>query len=1682
MPREKFEKPTSKSREAIEKFNAKGKTKAEIFNKNKVGKDKGIPKKKNEEKKETKTELVHIVATSPEDFRAKENEYRIDPEKEGNFANRQKVEFIGSEKQKEEYETEELSRKREFYSSENVSDAMLNEFEKYYQNKKDSALNEDDKEEAEKNLFFIERERKERENSKKLEGGVNKLVEGIERYEKNKSEEEQKRNFYAYKGMTDKVLDDLENFYQRKTVNEKEIVEKEKAEVELTFIKEEKYKRINNKKTKGAALGGLVEDLRQNIETGGQEARKSKEEKIKIYQKVPTGHLMNSIYKYYQDMEKFAVTEAEKEEAREHIAIIEEEVKKRGQAIYEKTLDNLVKDTLARGESRTEKGEMYASEGVSDSMLEYFEKYYTKKTTEQLEEKEKQDAEDNLFAIKEEKKRRKEKRAEIESINKEYDPKIEASTLELEALLREDEENEKLIRELRGEPETEKPATDMESREVKEQVYLDRMNALNEQLEIAKEAGDIAEVARLKSDLLKAEREYGEFTKEETPAKGEEETPVESPETDTEQDINDFIESLNIQGLISPEFNDLNQAQKLLVLQTLKNRIIDIVKSDAKTQYSRELREKMAKGTSKNILSRMGRWTKNTWVGMKEGTKKDITLKNIESDIFKEMSATEEGKKNIADNLNRLVNINKDRNINIGAEGKPVISFINLEDATSAGEKLAIERYNEAANDFRQIPDEWGLESKKVLSGEQKRFASKHRKEYEKAKASYENAKAELLNLRINIKKENPGKVFTEMTQMDFLLKQDQLLNTHPEVEEIFDHLGDKAGTEEYKQKRIAFVKNFVGGPKVANQVAFGVGFGLRAGSKVLTGLAAKYGIISATAATWTVGVAAPVLGGAIGSWRGILRGRTLIREKEMAARHGAKDKEKSRVATVDATHLDRQLNELIQKIKNETYFDDEKEKDKDKAREKYIALLSARIAHTQGKMGKGEVNYGDANNSLNNTSNLMDTLSEALVLKQMLDKDTETEVNERVNHMLKLAGQGIHDRTTTEKRKFLAKQILKGAKWGATMGLAGYGVKTALDATGGTEWISDKIHDAKEAVGYYNVKEFLGIDHSTTILDTNGAIRTMTPDGKTIIFPKNIHDKIVIIDHDGKISTEDPIITKNPITGAMEVKSSTGATETISPNQDSIVIKTPGGDQALIRKSINSNGDSVQKVIQPNGEMIETTKTPDGEVKNSVTSPDGKEVVTTNPDGTKEVIHREIKGDKQIETTTDEKGKVIHQEEKPYTKPKTEPAEQNDTTNTGKQIQKTETGNNQTQETESGEQADTTPETKTSAGDRLITDEFSIKLGENGAPKNLENAFSEISANRLELNGNTIDEEFATKSLNMGANLVALSEGKGVIGIDPEDFKNAVSVHDGMIEVKDHDAFNKILAKLQEHADQAWNDGTLQSKGGAMSFIGNKSSGTWLKIAHGEGMHQAPDGTSTGIEGHPEATDVKDFSQSDMVLKAKISAEDLNSGTNIPSEELVDANGVNISKLRPTTPELADVDEPEETITKLNPKTFAGFPADKMPNEIYQDVAVSPKELAQVMKLEEHNIHKLFKGSKGREIWEKIKVEKTPAKEILTMKENGEKLLAYRPTEILGKGKVGMMSPEQTDAEIGLDYKPIDPDYKPLAGHLSRLQKISGLHPIEKNLLQSDETVEKFMIRAMKKILKMGRIDEVKL
>lgn len=491
---------------------------------------------------------------------------------------------------------------------------------------------------------------------------------------------------------------------------------------------------------------------------------------------------------------------------------------------------------------------------------------------------------------------------------------------------------------------------------------------------------------------------------------------------DAAEEVATFVKDFGIEGLLPEGFKDLTPAQQLLIIRNLKSRIIDIVGSNAKTQYSAEFRGKGI-GIFKKIK---GSFTKAS------------DLKRAEADVFKKLLESDEGKAHISGELIQLTNLTKERKVVIGEGGKPEVEFVNPEDFEGVTKDMAQE-FNRAANTFREMPYEWG------------QGKGKNKEDYDKAKGDYEHAREKILAIRS--RKNGEASAVTEIIQFDSIIKLEQIITTHPEVAAEFERI---AKTTDGK-KIIANGKALFGTGSAALNVGLAVGgYGLKAANTTLniaTGLSGAAGI-----------------GAIVGGVRGFFRGKTELREKDVESRHGKKDSGKTRKAVVDTNHLIQRLEKVTKSLEN---ADAEPDVSRTGAQRKVTKadLLKVRIEHVVGKIERGEVDFGDANSALKNQADLMLALNNAVALSLV----HESKNKEALEKTLSGVSEGVNEKIKSRRNWFVAGRVAKAAAFGAGAASIGYAVRYAVENWGW--WEDGGSQDAPQGATRENWEYNVGKD-----------------------------------------------------------------------------------------------------------------------------------------------------------------------------------------------------------------------------------------------------------------------------------------------------------------------------------------------------------------------------------------------------------------------------------------------------------------------------------------------------------------------------------------------------------------------------------------------------------------------------
>ena len=492
------------------------------------------------------------------------------------------------------------------------------------------------------------------------------------------------------------------------------------------------------------------------------------------------------------------------------------------------------------------------------------------------------------------------------------------------------------------------------------------------------------------------------------------------PAKTPEEEVADFISEFNLKELLPPGFADLNEAQALKVVQDLKQRIVDIVKTDAQTQYSEYLKTEMAKYVrpETHVLLRT-----LDLIGEKvtKAAKKETDFKNLEGKVFAELKNSEEGKKLIAENLATLVETNKGRGIQMW-HGKPFVTYV----ATSWDKHLQLTeeeksnygRFNGAAMKYASLPYEWGQEAKGA-----------HKKEYDKAKAEYEQARDEILKIKASRETPgNKGQAMLEMLKMDNELQMEQLLHTHPEFEKALSDFEKGAGGKEWLKTGGSFLNTITGGGKVTvtNKLIFAGGYG----AKMLAT------IIGGSAASTTALVAAPLVGATVGGLRANIRAKDTLSERGKSARHGQKDESAEAANVVDAEKLSSRLADTMQAFSKASSPEEQK---------KLLDQIKRRIEFTRQKIEGGLVNFGDAKTALSKQFDLVNNLNQALVVSASLEQTTRKDIDARVERFLSYQ-EGKIEKAQGE---FIKTQTWRGIFLGTGAAFAGYGLRNLGEHSG---------------------------------------------------------------------------------------------------------------------------------------------------------------------------------------------------------------------------------------------------------------------------------------------------------------------------------------------------------------------------------------------------------------------------------------------------------------------------------------------------------------------------------------------------------------------------------------------------------------------------------------------------------
>ncbi|HWA32451.1 MAG TPA: hypothetical protein VG694_03310 [Candidatus Paceibacterota bacterium] len=566
----------------------------------------------------------------------------------------------------------------------------------------------------------------------------------------------------------------------------------------------------------------------------------------------------------------------------------------------------------------------------------------------------------------------------------------------------------------------------------------------------------------------------------------EEKKPQELGET-----VDKFLKRYGLDDRVPERFKSLSEEQKLFVIQNLQKRMLDIVTEGAETQYSDYIKKKMASETDpKSKLHAFIKAIKKAPKSAGEAWKKESEMQRLRQEAFAELINTDEGKKLVDEDMARLTDGIKDYRVYHDKTDNTVkYYYLNVMNFNRYEEDTVL-RFNKAANAFREIPWEWSQQKRRPKW--MKLIDEGKRRKYEKAKKEYEDARNDVLYIKTQ-KETEKGKAIEEMGRIDGFIQWQQLSNTHPEFEKEMEDISRGPGRKE-NLKTLGKLGNILTLKNNTNRALVAAGFLARRG--VRGAAAASQLNILAYAGTAAVG-------GVVGGIRGRIRAMEELKKKSKEARYG-----KNRVATgkiamnisqlrkqleearkngdkngakkirksideqerqrslrrkgelgsvVDVAHLTRRFETLTAELEGsfvedpaEEFMEPEERKKIKEQKEKRLALLVASIEHAQGKIERGEVNFGDAKSIMANQFNFVSSLNKAMVLKESLADKNNREIKKKIDNLISSRAKSIKSGMEEERKKFISKQIKKGVLVGAGAATLGYVLRYVMEGMPG--------------------------------------------------------------------------------------------------------------------------------------------------------------------------------------------------------------------------------------------------------------------------------------------------------------------------------------------------------------------------------------------------------------------------------------------------------------------------------------------------------------------------------------------------------------------------------------------------------------------------------------------------------
>ncbi|MFA6194631.1 MAG: hypothetical protein WC719_02715 [Patescibacteria group bacterium] len=506
-----------------------------------------------------------------------------------------------------------------------------------------------------------------------------------------------------------------------------------------------------------------------------------------------------------------------------------------------------------------------------------------------------------------------------------------------------------------------------------------------------------------------------------------------------------------------PGFSELTQAQQALVYDGLKQMSLVEVKSRAQEDFKESMKEK---GFFGRIF-------------------KGLTKKyNIAQEEKKEAAYVKRGGLALhQSNLEELTGMISALKIDATIEnGQVKVNYLKTKEALSAEQNETLKEFNDVADRFSKLPQEWSL----------KTASQKERGEYQYLSALYEAHKADALEV---LKVGGSDKsALLEMHKTDYQIKMMQFLAAHPEIDKEFSKIEHQSA-----------LKKMISGEAAARGSYMAGGFAVR---HTLVGLIGLGGLPVAAASF----VAAPLAAAGIGAWRGRDRAKTSLVEKDIA---GRKTNEPVKITNVGRIRKEivNSLKDLVpaeyalnpqdwyqaaaseeekkryDKLQREyqivmNVYEDQVAKESDKTEKHFYkaddlteklqslitkaktlegnefrsALLSLKVRaqFSEDKLAAGLVNFG-AGGALSEKLDLVQALSEARSLVTLnsaaLEKkkedqealgDPQKDLEKRFASLFNSKYFEFDKNLDEARKKYIKKEMIKGAGIGATFAIGG--------------------------------------------------------------------------------------------------------------------------------------------------------------------------------------------------------------------------------------------------------------------------------------------------------------------------------------------------------------------------------------------------------------------------------------------------------------------------------------------------------------------------------------------------------------------------------------------------------------------------------------------------------------------